>query len=82
MPSLLLNLIIIVPFWCSLFLLGNGPNALSLSYLLSGNVPYYIPHQHPNTILDQKLCEERGKSLLDSVSGNDFLREMVNWTVG
>lgn len=54
-------------------LLGNGPNALSLSYLLSGNEPYYIPHQHPNAILDQKLCEECGKSLLDSVSGNDVL---------
>ncbi|PFX21994.1 Oxidative stress-induced growth inhibitor 1 [Stylophora pistillata] len=45
--------------------IGNGPSALSLSYLLSGNVPYYIPHQHPNVILDQKLCEEPGKSLLD-----------------
>lgn len=45
--------------------IGNGPNSLSLSYILSGNVPYYIPHQHPNAILDQKLCEERGKSLLD-----------------
>lgn len=47
---------------------GNGPSALSLSYLLSGNVPYYIPHQHPNVILDQKLSEEPGKSLLDTVS--------------
>ena len=56
-----------------LFLLGNGPNALSLSYLLSGNEPYYIPHQHPNTILDQKLYEECGKSLLDSVSGSGIL---------
>lgn len=56
-----------------LFLLGNGPNALSLSYLLSGNEPYYIPHQHPNTILDQKLYEECGKSLLDSVSKSDIL---------
>ena len=55
--------------------LGNGPNALSLSFILSGNVPYYIPRQHPNAILDQKLCEDRGKSLLDSVS--EF---MVNFT--
>ncbi|KAJ7360551.1 Oxidative stress-induced growth inhibitor 2 [Desmophyllum pertusum] len=46
--------------------IGNGPNALNLSYVLSGNEPYYIPHQHPNTILDQKLREECGKSLLDS----------------
>ncbi|XP_058971380.2 oxidative stress-induced growth inhibitor 1-like [Pocillopora verrucosa] len=46
--------------------IGNGPSALSLSYLLSGNVPYYIPHQHPNVILDQKLSEEPGKSLLDT----------------
>lgn len=46
--------------------IGNGPNALSLSFILSGNVPYYIPRQHPNAILDQKLCEDRGKSLLDS----------------
>ena len=55
-------------FW--IVIAGNGPNALSLSYVLSGNVPYYIPHQHPNTLLDQKLCEERGKSLLDNVSTN------------
>lgn len=55
---------------CFVFVPGNGPNALNLSYVLSGNEPYYIPHQHPNTILDQKLREECGKSLLDSVSEN------------
>lgn len=53
-----------------LLIVGNGPNALSLSYVLSGHEPYYIPHQHPNAILDQKLCEKRGNSLLDNVSGS------------
>ena len=52
---------------------GNGPNAISLSYILSGYVPHYIPHQHPNPILDSKLREELGKSLLDKVSLRVFM---------
>ncbi|EDO41573.1 predicted protein [Nematostella vectensis] len=44
---------------------GNGPNALALSYMLSGNWPYYMPHQHPDPLLDHKLCSESGKSLIE-----------------
>jgi hypothetical protein len=33
---------------------GNGPSALILSYVLHGNIPYYIGG-HQDTVLDQKL---------------------------
>lgn len=45
--------------------IGNGPNGLALSYMLAGNWPYYMTHQHPDPILDHKLCEEPGKSLVE-----------------
>lgn len=49
---------------------GNGPNALSLSYMLAGNWPYYLPNQHPDPILNQKLCEDPSKSLVEQVGTN------------
>ena len=37
-------------------IIGNGPSALILSYILHGNVPYYKPSKpHPDPILHSKL---------------------------
>lgn len=39
-------------------IVGNGPSALILSYLLHGNIPYYDPSKpHPDLILHRKLSE-------------------------
>ncbi|MCJ1305340.1 hypothetical protein MMC08_008154, partial [Hypocenomyce scalaris] len=43
---------------------GNGPSALILSYILHGNIPHYNPSRpHPDPILHSKLL--RSTSLLD-----------------
>ena len=45
-------------------IIGNGPSALILSFILHGNVPYYNPASaHPDPILHRKLLAQR--SLLD-----------------
>ena len=37
---------------------GNGPSALILSYILHGNIPYYNPSRpHPDPILHRKLSQ-------------------------
>ena len=37
-------------------IVGNGPSALILSFILHGNIPYYnFAHPHPDPILHQKL---------------------------
>ncbi|KAH8728032.1 hypothetical protein GQ44DRAFT_57385 [Phaeosphaeriaceae sp. PMI808] len=38
-------------------IIGNGPSALILSYILHGHIPYYIGG-HQDTILDSKLSKE------------------------
>ncbi|XP_074645233.1 oxidative stress-induced growth inhibitor 2-like [Tubulanus polymorphus] len=45
-------------------IIGNGPSAISLSYLLSGNWPYYNGNPVPNEYLQYKLDE----SNLENVS--------------
>ena len=47
-------------------IIGNGPAALILSYLLHGNCPFYdtSSNQHPDSILDAKLNDD----LLESIS--------------
>lgn len=45
-------------------IIGNGPSALILSFILHGNIPYYDPdNAHPDPILHQKLLKL--PSLLD-----------------
>ena len=45
-------------------IVGNGPSALILSYILNGNIPYYnISSPHPDPIIHQKLL--RCPALLD-----------------
>ncbi|KAL6707513.1 hypothetical protein ACN47E_004083 [Coniothyrium glycines] len=46
-------------------IIGNGPSALILSYILHGHVPYYIGSHH-DTILDAKL--QKSPRLLDLTS--------------
>ena len=39
-------------------IVGNGPSALILSFILHGNIPYYNPAQpHPDPILHKKLSQ-------------------------
>ena len=39
-------------------IVGNGPSALILSYILNGNIPYYnASYPHPDPILHQKLVQ-------------------------
>ena len=39
-------------------IVGNGPSALILSYILHGNIPYYNPTEaHPDPILHAKLSQ-------------------------
>ncbi|TGZ79841.1 hypothetical protein EX30DRAFT_341939 [Ascodesmis nigricans] len=45
---------------------GNGPAALCLSYLLHGNIPFYDPvthGPHPDPVLHKKLSKTLGKPL-------------------
>jgi len=45
-------------------IVGNGPSALILSFILHGNIPYYdIANPHPDSILHQKL--QKTPCLLD-----------------
>ncbi|MCJ1232685.1 hypothetical protein MMC14_000638 [Varicellaria rhodocarpa] len=38
--------------------IGNGPSALILSFILHGNIPYYnVTHPHPDPILHAKLLK-------------------------
>ncbi|KAL4806717.1 hypothetical protein BDV18DRAFT_119270 [Aspergillus unguis] len=49
-------------------IIGNGPSAMILSYILHGNIPYYSSqHPHPDPLLHAKL--QRAPALL----GNDVV---------
>ena len=53
-----------IPAEIDTVIIGNGPSALILSFILHGNIPYYDPdHAHPDPILHQKLLKL--PSLLD-----------------
>ncbi|KAK6525017.1 hypothetical protein TWF281_011906 [Arthrobotrys megalospora] len=46
-------------------IIGNGPSALALSYLLHGNEPWYTPSEpHPDSVLHRKLLKKAGLSPL------------------
>lgn len=48
---------------------GNGPSGICLSYLLSGYTPYVKPDAvHPHPLLQRKLSEAPGVSIMDQVS--------------
>lgn len=43
-----------LPQYVDTVIIGNGPSALTLSYILHGHIPYYVGAHH-DTILDSKL---------------------------
>lgn len=46
----------LIPQEINTVIVGNGPSALILSFILHGNIPYYNPtNAHPDPILHQKL---------------------------
>ena len=46
-----------IPKLVDTVIVGNGPSALILSYILHGHIPYYEPSKpHPDPILHEKLC--------------------------
>ncbi len=46
-----------IPKLVDTVVVGNGPSALILSYILHGNIPYYDSSKpHPDPILHEKLC--------------------------
>ncbi|KAF2756967.1 hypothetical protein EJ05DRAFT_477185 [Pseudovirgaria hyperparasitica] len=51
-----------IPRYIDTVIIGNGPAALILSYILHGNIPYYAGG-HPDPLLDAKLS--RSRTLLD-----------------
>lgn len=56
------------PIAKEIVVIGNGPSAVTLSYMLSGHWPYYKTSQsHPNEYLNQRLTEENvvNKSLIE-----------------
>ena len=56
------------PIEKELVVIGNGPAAITLSYMLSGHWPYYKPTQpHPNEYLHNRLTDESvaDKSLIE-----------------
>ena len=47
-----------IPAHVDTVIVGNGPSALILSFILHGNIPYYNPtNPHPDAILHKKLSE-------------------------
>ncbi|XP_046368148.1 oxidative stress-induced growth inhibitor 2-like [Haliotis rufescens] len=46
-------------------IVGNGPSAISLSFMLSGNRPYFNGATHPNDILTKKLQNTKDISLVE-----------------
>ena len=59
-----------LPEYTDTVIIGSGPSALILSFILHGNIPYYDPaNPHPDPILHQKLA--RLPSLLH-VDANDL----------
>ncbi|KAF8465380.1 hypothetical protein BDZ91DRAFT_776689 [Kalaharituber pfeilii] len=61
-------------------IIGNGPAALFLSYLLHGHVPYYDPvtsGPHPDQLLHRKLAESASKPLYASLSSPEQIRYLT-----
>lgn len=53
--------------------IGNGPSAITLSYMLAGNWPYYNGRPHPVDFLQYRLEENKEYSLLEQ--DLDYLSE-------
>lgn len=65
-----------VPAEVDTVVIGNGPSAMTLSYLLHGHVPYYNydgTTTHFDHLLDAKLSRTRGRPLYDALKDVDEL---------
>eukprot|EP01135_Chromosphaera_perkinsii_P005292 Nk52_evm4s334 gene=Nk52_evmTU4s334 len=49
---------------CEVLVVGNGPAGIMLSYLMSGNEPFVSDNEHPNPLLEARLCALEERSLL------------------
>jgi len=48
--------------------IGNGPAGITMSYLLSGYLPYYNPNvSHSNPFLHEKLMKQLETSIAEQV---------------
>lgn len=48
----------VTPKYKDIVIIGNGPSAITLSYMLAGNWPYYnSSNEHPDEYLHTRLCE-------------------------
>ncbi|XP_071488347.1 oxidative stress-induced growth inhibitor 1-like [Diadema antillarum] len=53
------------PYYTPVLIIGNGPSGICLSYLLSGNRPYFTGQPHPNPLLQLKLEGKTDQSILE-----------------
>ncbi|KAF3926929.1 hypothetical protein ABW20_dc0106538 [Dactylellina cionopaga] len=59
-------------------IIGNGPSALTLSYLLHGNEPWYSPSEpHPDSVLHRKLLRKSGAISLSEKPQNVRLYDVL-----
>ena len=59
---------------CTLFISGNGPSGISLSYFLSGHWPYYSGSPHPDEFLQMRLQSEgQESSIIEQVNRDNEL---------
>ncbi|KAI5801116.1 hypothetical protein EDC01DRAFT_507539 [Geopyxis carbonaria] len=61
--------------------IGNGPAALFLSYILHGNVPVYdsVTHgPHPDPLLHEKLSRFAGKPLFDALDSPNACERLTD----
>ncbi|RPA78658.1 hypothetical protein BJ508DRAFT_153037 [Ascobolus immersus RN42] len=59
---------------------GTGPAALFLSYLLEGNTPCYDPSRngpHPDSLLHSKLSDFIGRPLYDAIDTHEAVEELT-----
>ncbi|XP_067138744.1 oxidative stress-induced growth inhibitor 1-like [Centruroides vittatus] len=54
-----------VPVYKDAVVIGNGPSAITLSYMLAGNWPYYNGSSHPVDFLHYRLQDNIDKSLVE-----------------
>lgn len=71
----------------SIVVIGNGPSAIFMSYVLSGNIPYYdresygpVPDQRLDVLLEPYIFEKntKNKSLVDAIIDKELINYIAN----